>query len=248
MRNTAGHRQWSCVDLQPDQQLRFLQVALLEHPPIEFSETRTSPWRYYKKNDWFPVADAYTLSVMIRQHQPQRIVEIGSGFSTAVILDSGQPATGLICVEPDPDRRLARLCGTTGIPRIIEHPVQAAPVSIFEELQSGDVLFIDSSHQLAPDGDVTDLLTEIIPRLPRGVLVHFHDILFGESYPACWSERKYSESQAIAAVLACQSSSHATLQILAFNSDIGSTQSQLFVDRFPEFLNNPGGSLWLVKA
>ena len=137
MRNTAGHRQWSCVDLQPDQQLHFFHVALLEHPPIEFSETRTSPWRYYKKNDWFPVADAYTLSVMIRQHQPQRIVEIGSGFSTAVILDSGQPATGLICVEPDPDRRLARLCGTTGIPRINEHPVQAAPVSIFEELRSG---------------------------------------------------------------------------------------------------------------
>src|SRR5207247_5820903 len=53
-------------------------------------------------------------------------------------------------------------------------------------LQSGDVLFIDSSHTVKIGGDVNYLFLEVLPRLKPGVIVHVHDIFLPFEYPREW--------------------------------------------------------------
>ena len=71
--------------------------------------------------------------------------------------------------------------------RVFEKPVQQVPLSIFDALQAGDILFIDFTHVLRTGGDVCFELFEILPRLSRGVLVHFHDMFWPFEYPRSWS-------------------------------------------------------------
>jgi len=53
-------------------------------------------------------------------------------------------------------------------------------------LQSGDILFIDSSHTVKIGGDVNYLFLEILPRLKPGVIVHVHDIFLPFEYRRDW--------------------------------------------------------------
>jgi hypothetical protein len=152
----------------------------------------------------YTAIDALTLYVMIRRLKPNRYLEVGSGLSTyyctlaaAKNAEEGHPVA-LTCIEPHPYPRLGSIPGIT----IIEKEVQDLPVSMFEELQRGDVFFIDSSHIVRIDGDVPYLFLEVVPALPAGVIVHVHDIpfpynipyppeewVFGQpSWPAFWNE------------------------------------------------------------
>ena len=69
------------------------------------------------------------------------------------------------------------------------------------DLGAGDILFVDSSHVLMPGSDVDCILNHLLPRLPAGVVVHFHDIFLPDAYPAAWSWRGYNEQNAVAALL-----------------------------------------------
>jgi hypothetical protein len=57
------------------------------------------------------------------------------------------------------------------------------PSIIFDSLEEGDLLFIDSSHQIVTGGDVPYLFLEVLPRLKKGVLVHIHDVFLPFDYP-----------------------------------------------------------------
>jgi hypothetical protein len=151
----------------------------------------------------YTAVDALTLYVTIRRLKPNRYLEVGSGLSTyyctlaaAKNAEEGHPVA-LTCIEPHPYPRLRSIPGIT----IIEKEVQDLPVSMFQELQSGDVLFIDSSHAVRIDGDVPYLFLEILPALAAGVVVHIHDIpfpynipyppeewVFGRPWPMFWNE------------------------------------------------------------
>ncbi len=74
------------------------------------------------------------------------------------------------------------------------------PLDLFAALEAGDILFIDSSHKLTPGSDVELLITQILPAIPAGVLVHIHDIFLPGGYPASWSWRNYNEQAAVAAL------------------------------------------------
>jgi len=58
--------------------------------------------------------------------------------------------------------------------------------SLFKELEANDILFIDSSHIIRPQGDVLCEYLEILPILKPGVLVHIHDIFSPKDYPDEW--------------------------------------------------------------
>jgi hypothetical protein len=90
-------------------------------------------------------------------------------------------------------------------------------VAAFPALGEGDVLFIDSSHQLKPGSDVDFLLNAVLPLLPSGVRVHFHDIFLPDDYPEHWAWRRYDEQPAVASlirrdVFRVDFASHATLK------------------------------------
>ncbi|MCX6982085.1 MAG: class I SAM-dependent methyltransferase [Verrucomicrobia bacterium] len=162
---------------------------------------------YYHPNDQFSLEDASLLQAQMRLHKPKRIVEVGSGYSSAVMLDTVRNhglATGLTFVEPYPER-LKRLVSQSTLQNctVIESTLQAAPLELFTSLESGDVLFIDSSHVLKAGSDLQFLCFSILPRLNPGVIVHFHDIFWDWEYPANWLRegRGWNESYAVRAIL-----------------------------------------------
>jgi hypothetical protein len=150
--------------------------------------------------DWFPRLDAAMAYALVREARAASIVEIGSGHSTRfmarAIHDGGLP-TRLLAIDPAPRAAIGGL--RVDWRRL---PLQAVDPHAFGSLAAGDILFVDSSHVLMPGSDVDRVLTDILPRLARGVVVHFHDVFLPDGYPARWVWRGYNEQSAVAALLA----------------------------------------------
>jgi hypothetical protein len=151
------------------------------------------------EQDWFPRLDAVAAYVLVRETNPARIVEVGSGHSTrfmARAIRDGGLSTELVSIDPAPR---AAIDGTgTGLIRLT---VQRAGLAPFSPLASGDILFIDSSHILMPGTDVDFLFNRVLPGLRRGVLIHVHDIFLPDDYPPEWEWRGYNEQLGVAALL-----------------------------------------------
>ena len=241
---------WEHIDLRPSEQRAYYVDLLDRYPLLQFPSQKTDNYRFFTDNDWFALSDAFTLSGIIRKEKPCRIVEVGSGFSSAVILDTLSHTNGsatLTFIEPFPGRLQALLssedksCSTILVKR-----VQEVSLSIFDQLDAQDVLFIDSSHVAKIGSDVTFILLRILPRLKRGVIVHFHDIFYPFSYPISWIRegRAWNESIFLRAFLM----RNLDFQIMAFNPFAGHSFPELFRERLPGFSNDTGGSIWLRKV
>ena len=150
--------------------------------------------------DWFPRLDAAAAYAMVRRHRPARIVEVGSGHSTRFLaraVADGVLETRITAIDPVPRASLE------GLPiELLRTPVQAAGRTPFTNLCAGDFLFVDSSHQYRPGSDVEYIFEQILPALPGGVFVHFHDIFLPGAYPEHWSWRRYNEQDSVAALIA----------------------------------------------
>lgn len=136
-------------------------------------------------NDYFGGFDAAVYYSLIRHLKPQRIVEIGGGYSTR-IASKALAVNGkgkLTCIEPYPE---SRLNGTQLDIELIPKRVEDLDPDFFSSLEAKDILFIDSSHTVKFGSDVCYEFLEILPRITRGVWVHVHDIFFPQDYPAEW--------------------------------------------------------------
>jgi len=150
--------------------------------------------------DWFPRLDAAAAYAIVRKTKPRRIVEVGSGHSTRFLaraVADGALRTEITCIDPEPRATIAGLRV-----ELLRTAVQDVPVSVFEPLEAGDILFIDSSHQVKPGSDLEFLLGRVLPALASGVRLHFHDIFLPDPYPQMWAWRRYNEQQAVARLLA----------------------------------------------
>ncbi len=148
---------------------------------------------------WFPRLDALAAYAMIRTRKPERIVEIGSGHSSrfmAAAIEDGGLATRLTCIDPAPRASLKGLNVTWR-----NAVLQTAGDADWQALEAGDILFVDSSHLLMPGTDVDHLIGHVLPMLPKGVLLHVHDIFLPDAYPNSWAWRGYNEQAAIAALV-----------------------------------------------
>lgn len=146
---------------------------------------------------WFPRLDSCAAYAMVRDYKPTRIVEIGSGHSTrfmARAIRDGGLETKLTSIDPEPRATLDGLDIERVAKRVQEFDLPA--------LASGDILFIDSSHIVSPGSDVDHILRTIVPDIPVGTLVHFHDIFLPDPYPQDWDYRGYNEQISVAAMLA----------------------------------------------
>lgn len=216
-----------------------------------FPDEKTPSNRYYYLNGRFSYADGITLRAMILHFRPRRIVEIGSGFSSACMLDTAQEAGfedfSLTCIDPYADRLKEQLRPQDReVVRIIEEPVQQVSLGTFSELGSNDILFIDSTHILKTGSDVHFELFEILPALASGVLVHFHDVPYPFEYPDKWIyERNYSwnEAYALRAFLMYNSA----FRTLYSNSLLAMRDRKRLAAACPLLLKNLGGSYWIRK-
>lgn len=153
----------------------------------------------YWDNGWLPPLDALGLYGTLAARRPNRYLEIGSGNSTRfarrAITDHGL-ATTITSIDPAPRATIDPLCDT-----VLRTTLQRADLSVFAELQAGDVVFLDGSHRVLMGSDVTVFFLEVLPLLAPGVLVHIHDIMLPRDYPHEWRWRYYSEQYLLAAFL-----------------------------------------------
>ncbi len=149
--------------------------------------------------DWFPGLDAAVAYSFVRSKKPKNILEIGSGHSTRFILKAikdGNLDTSLTCVDPAP-----RAPFFSEKIYFFEKTIQSVDLKQLPELSEGDFLIIDSSHIAVSGSDVDIIVNQILPNLPKGVFVHFHDIFFPDHYPPAWQWREYNEQLVISALL-----------------------------------------------
>jgi predicted O-methyltransferase YrrM len=242
----CADREVAGIDLRLDEQ-RALAHRLARYMPPPFGPTAGSA-RFGWDNNYYGVTDGTVLYALLEQLRPSRIIEVGSGFSTAVMLDtidrwSEKPA--LTCIEPFPDRLRTQL-RTGDRVEILECPVQDVPLARFAELRAGDVLFIDSSHVLKVGSDVQWLLRYVLPNLPRGVWIHIHDLFWPFEYPEEWiaEGRGWTEAYALHAFLQFNE----TFAIRWFTSYLYQHERGLLRETLPLALEQHGGSLWLEKV
>ena len=171
--------------------MKRLLAALIEVHGDEFKALPPhSEIRALGYGPGFPVIDAMTTWLMVRDLRPARYVEIGSGLSTyyawlaAAANGRDGRACEMTCVDPFPTGKLGEL--EEPPVNAVVSKVEATDLGLFETLNAGDVLFIDSTHVLKLGGDVAFLFLEVLPRLRPGVVVHVHDIHFpyNTPYPA----------------------------------------------------------------
>jgi hypothetical protein len=239
------------IDLNDEGQCRTV-AAIAAHFSVIVLPEKTRPGiRFYYDNPNIGHGEALIYSALLRQVRPKRVIEIGSGFSTLLLLDTldqlRDNATSCTCIEPYPDL-LHSLISSRDSARIEIRAcaAQDADLAWFEGLQSGDILFVDSTHVSKVGSDVNHILFEILPRLNSGVYVHFHDVYYPFEYPKKWvfEGRNWNEAYLLRGFL--QFNSGFTIQ--CFNSYLGHFHPELFRDTVPLFLENPGSSLWLRRA
>ncbi len=238
------------IKLNEEDQFKLLNEYANFYKDLPFPEKQNPQCRYYYDNEWYSYSDAIFLYSFLRKHEPKRIIEIGSGFSSAVMLDtvdrffSHRPQ--ITFIEPYPDRlkSLLRNDDEDHI-TIIEKKIQEVPSELFSVLESGDLLFIDSSHVVKCNSDLHLLMFDILPILPSGIFVHFHDLFYPFDYPSDWLEegRYWNEGYFLRAFL----SYNCEWDIYFFNNYVASSFDKFIKDMLPLCLKNSGGSLYIRR-
>jgi len=181
------------IDMNFERQQSLMQAFLPYYAEQPFSSQETPERRYHFENDQYSYADGLFLYFVLRHVRPNRVVEVGTGWSTCAMLDVDElfldGDLAITSIDPDPQRLRARMRpGDERRVSIIEQPVQAVALETFDALGSGDILFIDSTHVLKTGSDVNHLLFEVLPRVASGVWVHIHDIPWPFEYAQEWVE------------------------------------------------------------
>jgi predicted O-methyltransferase YrrM len=214
-----------------------------------FSDTPDGVRRYCFLGGPYNHGDSIILRAMIGAFRPRRVVEIGSGYSTACMLDSadevGLDDLRITCIEPYPTRLKSVLREQDAARvRIIEQGVQGIDLEHFSQLERNDIVFIDSAHVLKTGSDVHYELFHILPTLKPGVLVHFHDCRWPFEYSDVQIfEKNYSwnEAYAVRALLMWST----RLRVVFYGSLFALERHELVQEVCPTFLKNPGSAIWV---
>lgn len=175
--------------------LEKIQENLVNFRAIPFKSDSGLCWQ----NHYYPGLDIMALFTLLKDLRPVRVIEVGSGFSTwtmTMARDTYSLPVNMICIDPDPRTDLKR----AGV-HFIQKKVQDVDPEIFQQLESGDFLMIDSSHRILPGSDLEFIFENILPELPAGVIVHIHDIYLPYAYPSFMRERLYSEQHLLSQFL-----------------------------------------------
>lgn len=185
----SNDRELPGIDFNTEGQLELLQSFRYSAEFSSIPDTGNNPLQFAFKNGSYEAGDAEYWYSIIRKFQPKRIIEIGSGHSTKIAClavaknkeENPDYTCEHICIEPYECDWLEQL----NI-KVIREVVENTDAALFGTLERNDILFIDSSHMIRPQGDVLFEYLEILPRLKKGVIVHIHDIFTPKDYPEDW--------------------------------------------------------------
>lgn len=183
------------IKFNEDGQLAFLEKYTFSKELEHIAQEKGSELEFYLHNGSFGPGDAEYWYQIIRGLKPKRIIEIGSGHSTLMAIkalnknmeENSDYACEHICIEPYEMPWLEK----TDV-SVLRKKVEEVELEFFSQLEENDILFIDSSHVIRPQGDVVFEYLELLPTLNKGVIVHVHDIFLPKNYPQIWLEEKIS--------------------------------------------------------
>ena len=235
------------IELNEEEQLNFIEKLVPFYDQLPFKPEKTEGMRYFFENIMYAYSDGIFLYCMIREAKPKRIIEVGSGHSSALMLDVNNlffdNEIALTFIEPYPERLNSLLKKGEKI-NLIEKGVQSVDLKLFESLEENDILFIDSSHVMKTGSDLNFLFFEVLPKLKKGVKVHFHDIFYPFEYPKNWifkEKRSWNEAYALRNFLSFNNK----FKIILFNTYLEEFHEEWFKANMPMCLLNKGASIWL---
>ncbi len=242
------------IDLNTAGQLALLAQFVFQDELKRFPLESTDELKFYYHNSSFGSGDAEYLYSLIRLMRPRRIIEVGSGFSTLMArsaidrnkADCANYTCDHTCIEPYEQPWLERL----GI-EIMRCRVEECGLSLFASLQKNDILFIDSSHVIRPQGDVLFEYLDLLPSLQSGVFVHIHDIFTPRDYLPEWiidETRLWNEQYLVEAFLSFNSQFRIVGALNYLFHDHRSAMLQKFPILEAESAVREPGSLWLQRA
>ena len=213
-------------------------------------ENKSNHFRYLLDNPSYGYTDGIILYCMIRHLKPKKIIEVGSGYSSCLILDTKElffdDSIEFTAIEPYPEALLS-LIGENDANKmkLLRAKLQDVDISLFAALEANDILFIDSSHVSKINSDVNRLFFEILPSIENGVYIHFHDVFYPFEYPKEWvyEGRAWNESYLIRAFL----SYNETFRTAFFTSFLQCFHKNHLESRMPLFSRCEGGSIWIQK-
>lgn len=231
------------------------QVKLLEEFHAFYKEFSPSPKPskeklYFYDNPMLSFNDAFILHCFLRYFKPQNIIEIGSGFSSALMLDTVREFNlkmKFTFIDPFSKNILRVLSSNPeGNYRHIREEVQHVDLDEYSVLQENDILFIDTSHVIKIGGELPFIFFSILPRLKKGVIIHIHDIWYPWEYPESMINqgRIYNEIYFVRAFLQYNNN----FKIMLFNSYIEQKQKDFISEKMPLLSKKSGVSLWLRKV
>jgi hypothetical protein len=197
------------INFNVERQLDLLRQFQFSEELNGIGTEKVDDTTFYFGNGAFESGDAEFLYNIIRHKKPRRIFEIGSGNSTLIarraigmnMVENPEFKCKHVCIEPYEMPWLER----TGV-TVHRKCVEQMDPSFFDEMDSGDLLFIDSSHMIRPQGDVLFEFLTLLPRLKEGVIVHIHDIFSPRDYLAEWVHdevKLWNEQYLLEAFLTC---------------------------------------------
>jgi len=235
----AWPREIPGVDLREPEQLKLIEsFARNYYPEQPFSES-------FLDNSAFSFSDAITLYCMLRHSSPRKLIEVGSGYSSQVTLETNRRFLGnavdCLFIEPFPSNMLKSVAG----PAILEKRIQDVPLDTFAALNAGDILFVDSTHVSKVGSDVNHIFFRILPVLRPGVRIHFHDVFYPFEYPEAWimEGKVWNEDYVLRAFLQF----NRDFDIEMFPNYLMHFHREFFERNMPLCLKDPGGSIWLIR-
>jgi hypothetical protein len=239
------------IELNELGQLQLVEQLSAFYHQQPFAAQRQEGLRYFFENPNYSYGDAIVLYCMLRHLRPKRVIEIGSGYSSCVTLDTNElfldNSVQCTFIEPDPDLllSLAKPAERNRLD-IIGRNLQDIDLGLFATLEAGDILFIDSTHVAKINSDVNYIFFEILPKLQKGVYIHIHDIFYPFEYPREWiyQGRAWNEAYVLRAFLEYND----VFEIQLYNSFLGFKHREALAQAMPLCACSPGAGIWLKKV
>ncbi len=199
-------------------------------------------------NGFLPGLDIIGIYGMIAKYKPQQYIEIGSGNSTKVArkcINEQITNTKILSIDPFPRANIDHLAD-----KVIRQPLEKISniEFIVESLNENDILFIDNSHRVLPNSDAMVCFLELLPKLKKGVIVHFHDIYLPFDYPQFMCDRFYSEQYLLAAFILANPKKYSTIlpnYFISEDPDLANIVLPFWDHPNLENVERHGGSYWI---
>jgi predicted O-methyltransferase YrrM len=240
------------IEFNDAEQLNVLEKFNFSDELLKFPIERTNnALEFYYNNGTFEAGDAEYLYNMIRLFKPKRIIEVGCGNSTLIVRNAIKKNMSEsidyncehICIEPYEIPWLEEI----GI-KVIRDKVENVGLDIFKTLTENDILFIDSSHIIRPQGDVLFEYLELLPSLNKGVIIHIHDIFTPRDYRDEWlGEHFWNEQYLLEAFL----THNKNISIIGATNYLSHKYKELFSSKCPIYKAQSGcepGSFYMIKT